>query len=244
MNRIKLLMIFLFPVFLFAQVNQKDANGKKHGRWIGNYPNSTAKSYEGDFNHGKREGIFRFYHKSGKLKAAMLFSKNGSHARAELYYEDGTLIAKGNYINEQKDSVWTYFGGSKRVRKTESWKNGKLDGPTVVFFEPQPGMTNIPPYQVVNYKDSVLQGEVIEFYLNGKTKMKGKYVDGNLDGEVYHYYEDGKRKKIERYKFAVRHGIWVYFNPDGSLQKRRYFKFNRELKGKELEEKLDEFKKG
>jgi antitoxin component YwqK of YwqJK toxin-antitoxin module len=227
----------LIPLFSFSQINQKDGNGKKHGQWQGQFPNTTATSYIGKFEHGKRVGLFKFYHQNGKLKAAMLFSKNGTFARAEMYYEDGTLIAKGNYVNEKKDSVWTYYGGSKNVRKTESWKMGKLHGETVVYFEPQVGMTSIPPFQTLMYKDSIPHGEVKEFYLNGKVKMKGRYLDGNLEGDVYYYYENGKRMLIERYKYAVRH-------EDGTLNRRRYFVRNKELKGKELEEKLAEIKNG
>ena len=72
--------------------------------------------------------------------------------------------------------------------------------------------------------------------------MEGKYVDGNLDGIVTHYYESGRKMIIERYKYAVRHGLWVYYNEDGSFNRQRYFDHNRELKGKELEAKIQELK--
>ena len=158
-KKFSLLLLFVFPLLAVAQINQKDANGKKHGQWIGNHENSTQKAYEGTFDHGKRTGLFYFYYPNGKLKAAMLFSKNGTYAKAEMYFEDGTLIGKGNYVNEKKDSVWTYYGGTGYVRKTETWKNGKLDGKTTIYFEPQPGDTKMRVLQYFTYKDSVLNGE-------------------------------------------------------------------------------------
>ncbi|MEZ4938603.1 MAG: hypothetical protein R2799_13515 [Crocinitomicaceae bacterium] len=234
--------VVLIPFFTVAQINQNDASGQKHGKWIGTYPNSTQTAYEGTFDHGKRTGVFFFYYPNGKMKAAMKFSKNGTFARAEMYFEDGTLIAKGNYVNEKKDSVWTYFGGTGYVRKTEGWKNGRLEGKTTVYMEPQPGDTKLKPIQFMTYRDSILNGPFAVYYPSGEIKQKGNYLDGNMDGEVYTFYESGKRMIIERYKYAVRHGLWVYFNEDGTLNRKRYFNMNRELKGKELEEKLQELK--
>lgn len=244
MIKVLALMISLLPICVFGQINQKDASGKKHGKWIVAHKNSTQTAYSGTFEHGKRKGLFTFYYPNGKVKAAMLFTKNGTFARAEMYFEDGTLIAQGNYINEKKDSIWTYYGGSGYVRKTETWKNGKLYGKTVVYMEPQPGDTKLKPVQYMTYRDSILHGEFGEYWPSGQLKRKGHYVDGNMDGEVYEYYESGKRMVIERYKHAVRHGLWVYFNKDGTLNKKRYFHFNRELKGEELEQKLEELKNG
>jgi len=242
--KILYIALLLIPFIGNTQNNQKDANGKKHGKWVGLYENSTTPTYVGEFDHGNRKGLFKFYYKNGKIKAAMMFSKNGTFARAEMYHEDGTFIAKGNYVNQQKDSVWTYYGGTKNVRRRESWKKGKLDGKTYLYYEPQAGMTKLPVYQSITYKDSVLHGEVVEYYLNGKVKMKGNNVNGNFDGEVYYYYESGKRQTIERYKHAVRHGIWVYFNEDGTLNKKRLFEKNVEIKGKEKELKIEKITNG
>lgn len=239
-----LLLLILLPIALIGQINQKDANGKKHGKWVVTHKNSTQPAAIGNYNHGKREGVFQYYYANGKIKAVMNFSKNGTLARAEMYFEDGTLIAKRNYVNEKKDSIWTYYGGSGYVRKVEGWKNGKLEGKTVVYMEPQAGDTKLKPVQFATYKDSVLNGSFAEYWPNGQVKRKGVYVDGNMDGEVYQYFESGKRLAIERYSHAVRHGLWIYFNEDGTLHKKRYFHYNRELKGKELEEKLAELKNG
>ena len=47
---------------LVAQdVNKLDEAGKRHGVWKKFYPNSKQLRYEGEFNHGKEVGTFKFY---------------------------------------------------------------------------------------------------------------------------------------------------------------------------------------
>lgn len=242
--RNSLILLVLIPLFSFGQINQVDSKGLMHGDWEGYYENSTAVKWKGKFEHGWRMGKFVFYHKSGKVKAIMMFTKvNGkSHSRAELYYDDGSLIAKGNYINREKDSVWTYYSGKGYVQKIETWKNGKKNGKTVIYYPPQPGQTELQALQVVHFKDSLPHGEVMEFYLSGKLKMKGNNVDGNFDGVVTRYFENGKKMVVERYAAAVRHGLWLFFDDKGAVTNRKYFKYGRELKGEELKKKLEEIK--
>ena len=41
------------------------------------------------------------------------------------------------------------------------------------------------------YKDGVLDGKYIEYYLSGKIKAKGEYKEGELVGEIEEFNEDG-----------------------------------------------------
>jgi antitoxin component YwqK of YwqJK toxin-antitoxin module len=45
-----------------------------------------------------------------------------------------------------------------------------------------------------------LDGEIKEFYSNGKLKLEGFYLDGKKNGEWREYNEDGKLLKVIRWK--------------------------------------------
>ena len=53
----------------------------------------------------------------------------------QLYYESGKAAAEGIYVNQVKDSVWTYyseFDGSVRIRET--YREGKLEGMSKHYY--------------------------------------------------------------------------------------------------------------
>ena len=62
MKNILFLFVFLLPVLASAQdVNQLDADGKRHGIWKKNFENTKILRYQGEFFHGKEIGVFTFY---------------------------------------------------------------------------------------------------------------------------------------------------------------------------------------
>ena len=64
MRSLFLLFAFLFIGQASAQeeINQLDANGKRHGLWRKTFEeNPNQVRYEGRFEHGKETGLFTFY---------------------------------------------------------------------------------------------------------------------------------------------------------------------------------------
>jgi hypothetical protein len=55
-----------------AQVNQTDAQGKKHGEWIVYYEGSSVPRYKGQFEHGKPVGKFVHYYPTSVVKMIIL----------------------------------------------------------------------------------------------------------------------------------------------------------------------------
>ncbi|MBO72920.1 MAG: hypothetical protein CMD35_04800 [Flavobacteriales bacterium] len=45
--------------------------------------------------------------------------------------------------------------------------------------------------KVEHYKEGVLDGKYVEYYLDGKVKAKGEYKNGVLVGEIEYFNEDG-----------------------------------------------------
>lgn len=245
-----LFSIFFIPAVLFAQdINQTDANGKKHGKWIKTWPKSTIKVYEGTFNHGVPQGKFMFWYEGGKPQAIIKYAPNGSSAKAQFYHEvGGEVMAIGNYINKEKDSTWTYFDQKGRLSMREDYVDGKLNGDKIVYFvDPNTNETNRfvegRIYQQMKYKDGLLHGVKEEYYPDGKLKSKYNYVDGNKDGVQYEYHLNGRIERSVMYKFAVKDGFTVIYDKTGKIIKKIYYHQGFVLEGEQLERFLAKQKK-
>ena len=44
----------------------------------------------------------------------------------EYFYENGQLMLKGNYKNNESDGLWEVFDEEGNLTKSETWENGKL----------------------------------------------------------------------------------------------------------------------
>jgi len=222
-----------------AQINKKDAQGRKQGVWKKPYKSSSAFEYIGQFKDDKPVGKFVYFYQSGKTKAKMNFGENGV-TTALMYHESGYLMAKGKYIDQKKDSTWVQYDDRGVISYQEDYKNGELHGQRVIFYEPIAGQYKVMEYSY--WKNGVQHGEFKKFHPNTKVAQEGKYVDGNKDGEIKHYHPNGKVALVERYKFAVKHGYQIVFDETGKQIGFKLYWEGRELKGPEREAKIAELK--
>lgn len=73
-----------------TEINQKDAEGKKHGPWVFYY--STGRLwYMGEYIHGKQHGPWFEYHPNGELQTI------------------------GNYLNGKPVGYWKQFINNKTL---------------------------------------------------------------------------------------------------------------------------------
>lgn len=155
----------------FGQINQKDAQGRKQGVWKKPYQSSSAFQYVGQFKNDKPVGSFTYFYESGKTKAKIDFLDDGKTSYAKLYHETGYLMARGKYIDQQKDSTWVQYDDRGVISYQEDYKNGKLDGQRVVFYEPTAGQYMVMEYS--HWKNGVQNGEYKRYHPNKKVAEEG-----------------------------------------------------------------------
>lgn len=244
MNKpLKYLLLFFcfFAINSFAQVNQKDAQGRKQGVWKKPHKTSASWAYVGQFKDDKPVGTFTYYYESGRTKAVLDYVGNkGIVCYAKMYHETGYLMAKGKYINQEKDSTWTQYDDRGVISYQEDYKKGKLNGQRVVFYEPTNGQYRVMEYSY--WRDGIQHGEYKKFHPNTKVAEEGVYVDGNKNGEVKHYHPNGKIAMVERYKFAVKHGYQIVYDETGKQTGFKLYWEGVELKGEALKKKAAELK--
>mgnify|MGYP005625525015 CR=1 FL=1 len=212
----KFLKIFtLLPLLcLFISMsgqNQYDSQGKKTGYWVVKYPNGRI-LYESEFIGGEPVGLMKRYYENGSLSAEMMFDTVTDRCYARLYHQNKKLAAEGWYLEQKKDSVWTYYSEYDRyIIIREPYQDGSLDGTAESYF---------PNGQVAEqtaWEANKKNGEWLLFFDNGNVRTRGSYLNGSREGAFRTYYTEGNIELSGNYVNDVADGEWTLFNEDGSV---------------------------
>jgi antitoxin component YwqK of YwqJK toxin-antitoxin module len=208
--------------------NQKDKSGRKQGFWKAKYPNGNIK-YTAFFKNDKPVGRMKRYFQDKVLMAEMVFDTSGTKSRVKMYFEQGPLAATGNFINSQKDSVWSYFSYyTKTLSKQEVYKNGKLNGISRNYFasgkiaEERDWSNNAP----LSYWK--------RFYENGVVRMSIVFSNGKRNGKFELLYPNGNAEWIGAYLNDLPEGKWVNYDPNKKEVKTVEYKNGTPVNAEEL----------
>jgi len=202
----------LLSVFLGVNgQNRLDEQGRKTGPWKVDYPDGKTR-YEATFKEGKPVGEMVRYYENGAVQARMEFDSSGIRSFAILYYKNGSKAAEGWYLNQEKDSVWTYFSefdGTVRIR--EPYLQGKLEG-NVSRYYPTGEVS-----EEVAWKGHRKEGAWKQYYTDGSLRLEGAYRNDSLNGPYRVYYPDSTLKVKGTYLENVSHGTWDFYDDQGSV---------------------------
>lgn len=224
MNKIAI-VLFLSSFFIQAQtINKFDSNKKRHGIWKKNYKSGKIR-YQGQFNHGKEIGTFKFYSRVSSEHPVIIkeFNKTDNTAKVSFYTVDGIKESTGFMQGKNRIGKWIYYHkGGKTIMQVENYVNGLLHGSYKTFY-PNGKLTIETTYkngkldgvykkysiknkliELLTYKNGILNGPAELYDRNtGLIYEKGNYVDDIKLGE-WSYYIDGKfthTKEIKKSKY-------------------------------------------
>lgn len=193
--------------------NRKDSNGKKTGTWYRTYSDGGL-YYAGEFKNDKPapgSTLFYFY-ENGRIMAEHFFRPDSKVVEARNFYKSGKLQSVGNYLNQKKDSLWTFYDEQARLRSTEEYKLDSLDGYRKIYF---PTGTLLKEEFFIN---GTPDGEWAEYYEDGKTRTKGYWKDGKYNGDFTFYHQNGAKEAEGAYVNDNKSGQWMYYLPNGKLE--------------------------
>lgn len=194
-NLIAILCFFLLGnLSLIAQdYNQRDEQGRKQGLWKGFHSNGEIR-YEGHFKDDKCQGTFTYYDDHGNLWATNTFDKTGTRALNKSYAPNGTLIATGYYLNQEKEGEWRFFSTETGVLlAVEEYKGGHAHGASKFYYETGVLM------QERQYVNDIMEGPAKNYYPSGALKEEGQFHNDKKSGIWKTYNEDGDVVSIENY---------------------------------------------
>lgn len=183
------------------------------------------------YKKGKAEGLAEYFDDDGKLFSTFLFDNNKlKHARyfdktgkeissssrdhrqieLTLYNAKGFKATTVTYDDQaRKQGKETLFYNSGKVKETNQYKDGMLEGTTFGYY---PDGTR---YYEVNYSEDEKNGSAKNYYLNGKLSSQGWYINGKLNGDWTEYNEQGDIVSITTYLNDEIYGTKLNFYPNG-----------------------------
>ena len=221
MKKISFLLVFLITTSLvMAQsFNQFDANAQRHGKWKKNFDNTKVVRYEGEFDHGKEVGTFKFYKNidnKAVLTATKVFNTDNDVALVTFYASNGKKISEGKMRGHDYIGKWVIYHKNINQIMTQELYNDK----------------------------GKLEGERLVYYINGQIAEQAFYKDGLLDGESKWYAENGTLMKMITYKAGKFDGPYKTYNKEGLIATEGHYKddlkccvWKRYKDGKLVEEK-------
>ncbi len=194
-------------------INRTDSSGMKQGYWRVDYPNGRP-LYKGYFVNDRPVGEFRRFYEDGTLRALMNHLENGRDAEATFFHPNGNIAAKGLYVNQKREGTWRLFSEQTEnyLVGKESYKNNLRHGISLKFYR------DSTVAEKVYYQKGVRHGEWKQYYSNGNRCIVGNYKEGRLHGDFTVYFLNGTYQYIGRYSDNTRDGTWKVFDEEGELQ--------------------------
>ncbi len=222
----KIIFLFIIALATFqlnAQVNQFDTNGKRHGKWMKKFKNGNLR-YQGEFNHGKEIGIFKYYSLKSKNNPSIIktFNENDHIALVKFFKPNGKLMSEGKMDNKKRIGKWVYYqNDGKTILQEENYVNGKLDGEYKTYFE------NNKPTIIAHYKNGLLDGSYKRYEYKGFIYQDLTYKNGVLNGLCTYYDRlTGKISKKGSYINDKKTGLWELYFDGEFVDTRDYSKIN------------------
>jgi antitoxin component YwqK of YwqJK toxin-antitoxin module len=93
------------------------------------------KMAEGNYSNGIREGLWKYYYVSGKIKAQGFWSHGRREGTWSSWYENGMMSAEGEYALDKKEGNWITWYESGMIWTEGNWRNDKKIGVWTEFDE-------------------------------------------------------------------------------------------------------------
>lgn len=216
-------LLILLSTTIFSQnkeINQYDANGKRHGQWKKHYENSSQIRYEGEFVHGKEIGIFKFYGPASEKQpqATKQFSQDNDSVTVTYFNQKGHITSEGKMIGKDREGKWKYYHKTHPTQliMIEHYRNDQLDGWKQVFF-PNGQLT-----EKTYYENGKRSGEKFVYGENGQLIQHYHFKNDQLHGKSEVYDGHGNLLSEGAYKNGLRTGKWIFYE-DGNKESTKIY---------------------
>lgn len=209
-----LILLFIFTITLTRivaqnEANKLDENGKRHGVWQKNYPNTNQLRYQGQFFHGKEVDTFKYYklkRNKSVLSAIKVFNRENNVAEVTFMTSKGKVVSQGKMDGKNFIGKWIYYHNkTDSIMIEENYKNGKLDGNKSIYF------INGKLAESVQYNTGKLDGVSKIYSESGKLLQQSLYKNDKLDGKTTYYDVDGNIRAEGSFRANLKTGIWEYY---------------------------------
>ena len=169
----------------------------------------------GQYNdNGEKEGIWKYYYKSGSLMKEMIYRKNMTVDTLKEYFTNGYLSKvtvmddKGTVLQEES---YNYKGWKSLLVKKLSDKETEESTFT------QSGTKEVTAY----FNDKKIKdGEYTFYYDNGKPEKTVTFSNGNYNGPYKKYYESGALSEESVFENGKTEGAYIIYHENGKVSRK------------------------
>ena len=188
---------------------------------------------------GDKQGNWKYYFESGKIRAKGKFKKNRRDGKWIFYYENNTKEQIGEYINGRYNKIWRWYYKDGSLAREENYYRGKENGDFIEFDEFGNEIVigfyiegnkegewkyNVGDHtEIGKYQNNLKEGIWNYYYLNGKLYFKGNYIQGYADGKHKYYYKNGKLKEEKVYVMGRKEKLWKKVDVYGNVIEVLYY---------------------
>jgi antitoxin component YwqK of YwqJK toxin-antitoxin module/predicted negative regulator of RcsB-dependent stress response len=219
-------------------------NNTLNGDWIF-YDGNGRKISEGFYNKkGEKEKTWTWYHDNDAIKEIAFYKDGKTTGENKWYYDNGKRYIMTISKNGEFDGEYKYYLKQGGLKQKKTFKDGSLTGRYQAFFDVGEELVE---YNI-DYKDDEVQGDIIEYYANGKTysvinfkngmrngneiqyyrneqiSMQSTYKDNKLEGPYATFYSNGNKKVIGQSSEGYYDGPWKSYFKDGTLNNHYNYK--------------------
>ena len=145
---------------------------------------------EGYYVNSEKQGLWKGYDSEGNLRSEQFYIDNERDGTYKQYTKDGTLKHTEEWEYGEKLNSVDYYPNEK-VKLIEQWADGKRNGIAEVYFE------SGPLKEQYNYTDNKLDGNALEYDLEGTLIKNVIYKDGELIKDIFKDNNKELKKEIE-----------------------------------------------
>ncbi len=216
-----ILLFFVCAISWAQNINQFDAEGKRHGIWKKNFDGTEQLRYEGEFDHGKEIGLFKFYilvKKKSVLSATKLFNANDDSAEVKFLTSRGKIISEGKMVGKTYVGKWIYYHkNSDKIMTVETYDdNGVLQGERLVYYD------NGQLAEKATYVDGKIEGLSEVYSLKGVVLKSFIYENGELHGPSKSFNGKGEMLSEGQYKRNKKTGIWKFYENNKLVDEKNF----------------------
>ena len=174
--------------------------------------------YSGYFRNEIPVGVHREYGSDGRVSNSFIYNDNGlllsegvvneagnRNGSWKDLYEDGSLKAEGQYIENRRTGVWRFYNRAGAVEQTGNFNNDRPDG-IWKWYYPDGSLL-----REEEYFQGQRDGAFVEYSPEGEIIASGNYTDGEKNGEWQ--YKSGDNFEEGRYIIGLKDGTWRSYYP-------------------------------
>jgi antitoxin component YwqK of YwqJK toxin-antitoxin module len=203
-----LILLLAFKSIFAQEINKLDEKGLKNGLWKGVYQVTNRPRYEGNFNHGKEIGIFKFFDdtQAGTVIATREFNQKDNSCYTIFYNQKNNKVSEGKVINKIYEDEWKYYHeDSPSIMTKETYKKGKLEGIRTVYFK------DGTIAEEVNYSNDLRDGSYKKFTEKGILLEETNYLKGQFHGKATFRDPENNIVAEGKFKNGKKVDIWKFY---------------------------------